>query len=99
MRWVLLPRAASDWFYDVRVDDQNIALKSAKAKTVPKSTIHSSKLCEAAWIQDARSKAMRSWESGSGHASVFSAAATASRSGSSGPSSTLSRLEGWCIPR
>ena len=58
-RTVTAALSATNRFYDIRVDEENIALKSTKAKSVSKTTIHISKLCEAAWIQDARSKTLR----------------------------------------
>ncbi|MBI3944959.1 MAG: hypothetical protein HY321_03500 [Armatimonadetes bacterium] len=45
-------------FWDVAVDGRRISIKSTKARALRESTLHISKLTEAAWIQDCRS-AMR----------------------------------------
>ena len=46
-------------FWDVMVDGRKISLKSSKAKNLSKSTLHISKLTEAAWIQDCRTAKKR----------------------------------------
>lgn len=46
-------------FWDVEVDGRRISLKSTKAKSIRKNTLHISKLTEAAWIQDCRTAALR----------------------------------------
>ena len=46
-------------FWDVEIDGSRISLKSSKAKSLKAEKLHISKLCEAAWIQDCRSSAMR----------------------------------------
>ena len=54
-------RKASDGqrFWDVEMDGHRISLKSTAAKNLRVRTLHISKLCEAAWIQDARSASHR----------------------------------------
>lgn len=46
-------------FWDVEVDGRKISLKSSSAVSLKRNFLHISKLCEAAWIQDMRSAAMR----------------------------------------
>ncbi len=46
-------------FWDVEMDGLRISLKSTAAKNLRVGTLHISKLCEAAWIQDARSASHR----------------------------------------
>ena len=46
-------------FWDVMIDGRRISLKSSKAKSLRKDTLHISKLTEAAWIQDCRTAAKR----------------------------------------
>ena len=46
-------------FWDVEMDGLRISLKSTAAKNPRVGTLHISKLCEAAWIQDARSASHR----------------------------------------
>lgn len=46
-------------FWDVIVDGRRISLKSSKAKSLRKETLHISKLTEAAWIQDCRTATKR----------------------------------------
>lgn len=46
-------------FWDVTVDGRRISLKSSKAKSLRKDTLHISKLTEAAWIQDCRTAGKR----------------------------------------
>ncbi|MXX72048.1 MAG: hypothetical protein F4205_07515 [Gemmatimonadetes bacterium] len=46
-------------FWDIEMDGQRISLKSTSAKNLRVGSLHISKLCEAAWIQDARSAAHR----------------------------------------
>lgn len=46
-------------FWDVELDGQRISLKSTAAKDLRVGSLHISKLCEAAWIQDARSASHR----------------------------------------
>jgi hypothetical protein len=46
-------------FWDVEVDGKKISLKSSSAKGLSPDFLHISKLCEAAWIQDMRSSALR----------------------------------------
>lgn len=41
-------------FWDVRIDGLRLSLKSTGAASLKDSTLHVSKLCEAAWIQDMR---------------------------------------------
>lgn len=46
-------------FWDVMIDGRRISLKSSKAKNLSESTLHISKLTEAAWIQDCRTAKKR----------------------------------------
>lgn len=46
-------------FWDVKVNGRKISLKSSKAKSIKKDTLHISKLTEAAWIQDCRTSSTR----------------------------------------
>lgn len=46
-------------FWDVKVDGRKISLKSTKARGLRDSTLHISKLTEAAWIQDCRTASRR----------------------------------------
>lgn len=46
-------------FWDVDVDGKRISLKSTAAANLRVGLLHISKLCEAAWIQDMRSAALR----------------------------------------
>jgi len=46
-------------FWDVMIDGRRISLKSSKAKSIRKDTLHISKLTEAAWIQDCRTATKR----------------------------------------
>jgi hypothetical protein len=46
-------------FWDVEIDGKKISLKSSSAGNLRKDFLHISKLCEAAWIQDMRSPALR----------------------------------------
>ena len=46
-------------FWDVELDGRKISLKSTGAANLRVGTLHISKLCEAAWIQDMRSAALR----------------------------------------
>lgn len=53
------PAPAGQRFWDVAIDGRRISLKSSKAKSLRKDTLHISKLTEAAWIQDCRTAAKR----------------------------------------
>lgn len=46
-------------FWDVRIDGLKVSLKSTGAAGLKDQTLHVSKLCEAAWIQDMRGAAQR----------------------------------------
>ncbi len=46
-------------FWDVLIDGFKISLKSSKAKSLRRNTLHISKLTEAAWIQDCRTAKKR----------------------------------------
>lgn len=46
-------------FWDVVVNGKHLSLKTTAASNLREGTLHISKLCEAAWIQDMRSAAMR----------------------------------------
>ena len=46
-------------FWDVEMDGRRISLKSTAAANLRVRSLHISKLCEAAWIQDARSASHR----------------------------------------
>ena len=46
-------------FWDVELDGRRISLKSTAAANLRVGSLHISKLCEAAWIQDARTAAHR----------------------------------------
>lgn len=46
-------------FWDVELDGRKISLKSTAAANLRDSSLHISKLCEAAWIQDMRGAAQR----------------------------------------
>lgn len=46
-------------FWDVEIDGHKISLKSTAAGNLRARSLHISKLCEAAWIQDMRSAALR----------------------------------------
>lgn len=46
-------------FWDVRIDGLKVSLKSSGAAGLKDRTLHVSKLCEAAWIQDMRGAAQR----------------------------------------
>ncbi len=46
-------------FWDVEIGGQKISLKSTAAANLRVGTLHISKLCEAAWIQDMRGAAQR----------------------------------------
>ena len=46
-------------FWDVRIDGLKVSLKSTGAAGLKDHTLHVSKLCEAAWIQDMRGAAQR----------------------------------------
>ena len=46
-------------FWDVEMDGRRISLKSTAAANLSVGSLHISKLCEAAWIQDARSASHR----------------------------------------
>ncbi len=46
-------------FWDLMVDGKRISLKSSKARSLRESTLHISKLTEAAWIQDCRTAKRR----------------------------------------
>ena len=46
-------------FWDVEIDGRKISLKSTAQKGLKVKTLHISKLCEAAWIQDMRGAAQR----------------------------------------
>lgn len=46
-------------FWDVEIDGRKISLKSTAAAGLKVGTLHISKLCEAAWIQDMRGAAQR----------------------------------------
>lgn len=50
---------AGQRFWDVEMDGKRISLKSTAAKDLRVGSLHISKLCEAAWIQDARSASYR----------------------------------------
>ena len=50
---------AGQRFWDVELDGRQISLKSTSAANLRRNSLHISKLCEAAWIQDARSAAHR----------------------------------------
>ena len=50
---------AGQRFWDVELDGRQISLKSTAAADLRGRSLHISKLCEAAWIQDARSAARR----------------------------------------
>ena len=49
-------------FWDVEVEGQKISLKSTSAANLRVRTLHISKLCEAAWIQDMRRADQREQE-------------------------------------
>jgi hypothetical protein len=51
--------SATNRFYDIQADGERFALKSTKAKGISRNSLHISKLCEAAWIQDSRTISMR----------------------------------------
>lgn len=51
--------SATNRYYDVQADGERFALKSTKAKSLSATSLHISKLCEAAWIQDSRTVSMR----------------------------------------
>lgn len=46
---------AGQRFWDVEMDGKRLSLKSTAAENLRVGSLHISKLCEAAWIQDARS--------------------------------------------
>ena len=46
-------------FWDVRIGERTISLKSSSAKSLRENKLHISKLTEAAWIQDCRTAKMR----------------------------------------
>ena len=46
-------------FWDVRIDGLKVSLKTTGAAGLKDQTLHVSKLCEAAWIQDMRGAAQR----------------------------------------
>lgn len=48
------PAADGNRFWDVEVEGRKISLKSTAQKGLKVKTLHISKLCEAAWIQDMR---------------------------------------------
>lgn len=50
---------ATSRFWDTEVDGEKVSLKSSKAKGLRDSTLHISKLTEAAWIQDCRTATKR----------------------------------------
>jgi len=50
---------AGQRFWDVELDGRRISLKSTAAANLRVGSLHISKLCEAAWIQDARSATHR----------------------------------------
>lgn len=53
------PASEGQRFWDVRIADLRVSLKSSKAKSLKRDKLHISKLTEAAWIQDCRSAAKR----------------------------------------
>lgn len=53
------PAPEGQRFWDVEVDGRRLSLKSTAAASLKVGTLHISKLCEAAWIQDMRSAAAR----------------------------------------
>jgi len=53
------PAPTGQRFWDVMVDGRRISLKSSKAKSLQRKTLHISKLTEAAWIQDCRTATKR----------------------------------------
>lgn len=53
------PAPEGQRFWDVEIDGRRISLKTTAAKNLRVGTLHISKLCEAAWIQDMRSAALR----------------------------------------
>lgn len=53
------PAPAGQRFWDVMVAGRRLSLKSSKAKSLRESTLHISKLTEAAWIQDCRTSTKR----------------------------------------
>lgn len=46
-------------FWDVEIDGRKVSLKSTAAAGLKENSLHISKLCEAAWIQDMRGAAQR----------------------------------------
>ncbi len=46
-------------FWDVEIDGRKVSLKSSAAASLKANSLHISKLCEAAWIQDMRGAAQR----------------------------------------
>lgn len=55
----VIPAPDGQRFWDVEIDGSKISLKSTAAANLRVGTLHISKLCEAAWIQDMRSAALR----------------------------------------
>lgn len=58
-RHLVEPAPPGQRFWDVMVDGRRISLKSSKAKSLRRETLHISKLTEAAWIQDCRTATKR----------------------------------------
>ena len=60
MRWPMdEPGSLTRRFVDITVDGRKLSLKSTAARNLSESTVHISKLTEAAWIQDARTPSAR----------------------------------------
>lgn len=55
----VVPAPDGQRFWDVEIDGRKISLKSTAAASLRVGTLHISKLCEAAWIQDMRSASLR----------------------------------------
>jgi hypothetical protein len=58
----VMPAPDGQRFWDVEVEGQKISLKSTAAANLRVGTLHISKLCEAAWIQDMRRADQREQE-------------------------------------
>jgi hypothetical protein len=57
--YTVTPAPDGHRFWDVEVNGKKLSLKSSKAKNLSQTTLHISKLCEAAWIQDCRTARKR----------------------------------------
>jgi hypothetical protein len=55
----VMPAPDGQRFWDVVVDGRKISLKSSKARSLRRDSLHISKLTEAAWIQDCRTARKR----------------------------------------